>query len=81
MFLVVKKPSNKEESVYRVLFSFISPSCIIACNREIVNINSFFYKSAMSHSLEVNVISKDINMDKPVMIDTLRMQHGDRLRV
>ena len=33
---------------------------MVICNRETVNINSFFYKSAMSHSLKINV-----NMDKP----------------
>ena len=29
-----------------------------------MNINSFFYKLAMSHSLEVNIIFENINMDK-----------------
>jgi len=31
---------------------------------ETVNINSSFYKSAMSHSLKVNVISENVNINK-----------------
>jgi len=37
---------------------------MVAYNREIVNTNSSFYDSAMFYLIEVNAISKDINMDK-----------------
>ena len=47
------------------LLSFLPPSCMVAPNREIVNNNSFSFKSAMSHSKESNNTSEDINMDKP----------------
>ena len=47
------------------LLSFIPPSCMVAPNREIVDINLSSYNSAMSNSMGVNAIPKDINMDEP----------------
>jgi len=43
-----------------------------------MNINSFFYKSAMSHSLEVNIIFENINMDK--LRGRLRLSSQNSLR-
>ena len=37
---------------------------MIVSNRKIVNIKSSFYTLAVYYSLEVNTISKDINIDK-----------------
>jgi len=45
------------------LLSFIPPSYMVASNREITNINSFPINSAINHSIKVNTISEDINMD------------------
>ena len=42
---------------------FIPPFYIVVPNREIVNINSFPINSAINHSIEVNTISEDANMD------------------
>jgi len=36
---------------------------MVVPNREIVDINSFTYNSAMSNSMEPNAISKNVNMD------------------
>jgi len=47
------------------LLSFIPPSCMVVPNREFANIKSSFHTSAMHHSLEVNAISEDVNMDEP----------------
>jgi len=33
--------------------------------REIANKNSFLCKSAMFHSMEMNTVSKDVNMNRP----------------
>ena len=43
-----------------------------------MNINSFFYKLAMSHSLEVNIIFENINMDK--LRGRLRLSSQNSLR-
>jgi len=37
---------------------------MVACNRESANIYSFPFFSAMSHPVEVNNISEDINIDE-----------------
>jgi len=37
---------------------------MVAPNREIMNINFSSYNSAISHLVEVNTISKDININK-----------------
>ena len=50
-------------SLFRL--SFIPPSCMVAPNRKIANINSSFHNSAMSHLIEVCAISEDVNMDVP----------------
>ena len=42
---------------------FIPSFCIVVPNREIVNINSFSINSAINHSIEINTISEDANMD------------------
>ena len=36
---------------------------MVVPNREIVDINSFTYNSAMSNSMEPNTISKNVNID------------------
>ena len=54
----------KQRVWYTIASFFIPPSCMVVPNREIVNINSFFNISAMSCSIETNISSKDINMDK-----------------
>jgi len=54
---------SKEYDIPLLLF-FIPPSCMVVPNREIVNINSFFNILAMSYSIEINIFSEDINIDK-----------------
>ena len=49
---------------FSLLLSFIPPSCIVVPNREFANIKSSFHTLAMHHSLEVNAISEDVNIDK-----------------
>ena len=52
---------NKEvcnHKIYLLLLSFILSSYIVAPNRKIRNINSFFNILVMSHLMEVNIFSK-----------------------
>jgi len=48
-----------------LLLSFLLPSYIVAPIRKIENKNSFLYKSAMSYSMEINTVSKDVKMNIP----------------
>jgi len=47
-----------------LLLSSLPLSCIIALIREIVNKNSFLYKSATFYSIEMNTVFKDVKMNR-----------------
>ena len=49
--------------LYGSLLSLVPPSCMVAPNREFVNINFITNNSTMSHSMDSNTVSEDINMD------------------
>ena len=36
---------------------------MIALNREIININTFLFNSAISYSMEISTVFEDVNMD------------------
>ena len=56
----VNTDANNETTL---LLSFSLPSCIVTPIRKIENKNSFLYKSAMSYSMKINIVSEDVNMD------------------
>ena len=47
------------------LLSFIPPSCMVAPNREIANINPFITSSAMSNLADSNCVSEYIQIGAP----------------